>query len=1121
MKLAHIPASIQYTFKHSEYNFLSTGDIYRFQSGNIALNCFTGSKKEGSANNLWLRIHEENGISSYPLLGIASASQLSRSGHTLKYTGEAGGVSYEVLFRPCDRLWFWDVRLNGTGRTVDIIYGQDIGIADIDALLENELYASQYLGHTILEDAHGFHVASRQNLSQSGSFPCLFQGMINGKAIGYSTDALQFFGRSYKDTSTPAALLGGLENKNLQFENSYIALQSEAIALNQTAELTFYCCFLENREDAVGSLEDMDTILSAYASLPPHEPCIRLPKVRVRPQFGKPYSSPEFDPAAVESMYPNRILEEKSGETLLSFFLPDCTHVVLKKKELLTDRPHGNIVTTLADTAKVDRCLMTSTNYMYGLFNCQTVIGNTSKHKFLSASRGLLGLQKSSGQRIWVSLCGSYRLLALPGLFEAGLNYSRWYYRLGDDTLQITAFAVSNEKKIVTEMTSLSGIPYDFIVTNQLVMGTHEFTVPIVVQQTGRILRFFPEHPNDTPYPVWRYELEVTDADYTWSDDRIFFEDSMPQNGTLLSLSIHEASHVQIVISGFLEEEDMELSGQASASSRAAIDFDREVCQYQEYYNQFLCGFYLEKQGIVQKELQNLNVLVKWYAHNALVHYAVPHGLEQPGGAAWGTRDICQGPMEFFYAAQKFDLMRDVLEHVFAHQSKQSGEWPQWFMFDRYRDCQEDCHGDVVFWPLKCVGDYIACTGDYSILSVRLPFWDSNREEAMPILEHIKLAVASVESRFLKDTCLISYGGGDWDDTLQPVNDSLKKRLVSSWTQALAYQVLTLLQQTLEEYDPPYSAHLKQLANGVRKAFMQYLIIDGVIAGFVFDAGHGSFSPMLHPKDTVTGIHLRLIPLTRSILSGIADRELAERSLKLIENRLHFPDGVRLMDRPAAYSGGVSRLFMRAEQAANVGREISLQYVHAHIRYIEALCRLGEADLAWNALFEINPICLKDRVPNAALRQSNLYFSSSDGAFYDRYEYETGFGRLYDGSVAVKGGWRIYSSGPGIYINRLICDILGIRILQNCLCIDPVLPPSLDGLKFHYSVFGDSHVFIYHIGMEKEEPLRVVQNGRQLSARPVSGAYRAGGVLVDREAISAGCREIHIYMCLQPPGMTI
>ena len=36
----------------------------------------------------------------------------------------------------------------------------------------------------------------------------------------------------------------------------------------------------------------------------------------------------------------------------------------------------------------------------------------------------------------------------------------------------------------------------------------------------------------------------------------------------------------------------------------------------------------------------------------------------------------------------------------------------------------------------------------------------------------------------------------------------------------------------------------------------------------------------------------------------------------------------------------MSTNFKRAEQAANFGREIGLQYVHAHIRYTEAMAKM-------------------------------------------------------------------------------------------------------------------------------------------------------------------------------------
>jgi 1,2-beta-oligoglucan phosphorylase len=52
---------------------------------------------------------------------------------------------------------------------------------------------------------------------------------------------------------------------------------------------------------------------------------------------------------------------------------------------------------------------------------------------------------------------------------------------------------------------------------------------------------------------------------------------------------------------------------------------------------------------------------------------------------------------------------------------------------------------------------------------------------------------------------------------------------------------------------------------------------------------------------------------------------------------------------------------------------------------------------------------------NATLRQRNAYFSSSDAAFRDRAEASVEWARVRAGTVPVDGGWRVYSSGAGIF----------------------------------------------------------------------------------------------------------
>src|SRR5690606_23817269 len=111
----------------------------------------------------------------------------------------------------------------------------------------------------------------------------------------------------------------------------------------------------------------------------------------------------------------------------------------------------------------------------------------------------------------------------------------------------------------------------------------------------------------------------------------------------------------------------------------------------------------------------------------------------------------------------------------------------------------------------------------------------------------------------------------------------------------------------------------------------KHLVPDGVVAGYaIFEEGSTPSRYLLHPRDTVTGLRYSLLPMSRSILAGLFTPEVARRHLSIIREHLLFPDGVRLMDRPPTYRGGVETVFKRAESAAYFGREIGLQYVHAH-----------------------------------------------------------------------------------------------------------------------------------------------------------------------------------------------
>lgn len=432
-------------------------------------------------------------------------------------------------------------------------------------------------------------------------------------------------------------------------------------------------------------------------------------------------------------------------------------------------------------------------------------------------------------------------------------------------------------------------------------------------------------------------------------------------------------------------------------------------------------------------------------------------------------------------------------------------------MFDKYANIQAgESHGDVIVWPLKILSDYLSATKDYQILQEKVPYTKRDQgftltEEKATIYDHAKKEINYIKEHFLHDTFLSSYGDGDWDDTLQPANAQLKQYMVSSWTVALTYQVILNLSKVLKEVNEQDASELSTLASCIEQDFKKFILQTEVLPGFVYMEQPDRAEMMLHPSDTKTGINYRLLPMQRSIISELLTAEQAEEHYKLIKDKLYCPDGVRLMNKPANYVGGVSKHFQRAEQASNFGREIGLQYVHAHIRFVEAMAKVGKKEEVWHGLQLVNPIRIQDVVPNAEVRQSNAYFSSSDGKFNTRYEAEEHFDKLRDGSVPVKGGWRIYSSGPGIYMNQLISNCLGIRQEGGDLVIDPVLPDSLDGLTFDFQINKKTVTFVYHLNQGEK---RVVINGQQAEKTSVTrNAYREGGISISKDEVERKCNK--------------
>lgn len=173
-----------------------------------------------------------------------------------------------------------------------------------------------------------------------------------------------------------------------------------------------------------------------------------------------------------------------------------------------------------------------------------------------------------------------------------------------------------------------------------------------------------------------------------------------------------------------------------------------------------------------------------------------------------------------------------------------------------------------------------------------------------------------------------------------------------------------------------------------------------------------------------------------------------------------------------------------------------------YLRYAEALAHLGDAEGFWQALGQAHPVDLAARVPSAAPRQANCYYSSSDAAFADRADASAHYVDALAGRVPLEGGWRVYSSGAGIALGLLQRCLLGLRPRADACVIDPVVPPSLGTLRADTQLAGRALQLTLEPGPQGHGVLTVEFNGTPLPFVAEANPYRAGGARIDWAAMA-------------------
>jgi CRISPR-associated protein Csx3 len=1096
---------------------LPNGAIHAWRHRETLINQLLPGPAEEGLFRLLLRWLDPDGRPAgwAPLTGPGLAFGCGRT--TATWHGTAAGTlvcTVTLGLHPAKPAWGWRVRVRNASshaRKIDVLHAQDLGLADEGAVRNNEAYTSHYLDLLPVEDPRLGHVVlARQNQAMAGGRrPWLACACAQG-AAAYCTDGWQFFGADHRLTDEPAAVrVRSLPSRRLQYEFALAGLQSRPVELapGATAEVVFLARYLEDHPAASSEVD----LALVHELLPADWPGADVPVAPAAPATVFTSAGWLHGEAPTESdwatWFPGvRRHEERNADGhLLSFFHGEHTHVVARGKEAAILRPHGHVLRT-GDGLWIDGDQFGLTCYASGIFGAQAYLGNPSLARLLSVVRNQLNLTRACGQRIFVRDGGSWRQLGVPSAFVMEPGAVRWLYRWSSRQIEVRVWCSAQNAVSFLEIRVPAGGPQEFLVTHQLAFGANEFDAGGEIQvQPDAWLALQPETSTFTarlqPGLAFALAAAAPDTVAAHGGDELIYADGQARGGPYAAFRTVPTTAVALIMLGTVR-------GPAALPDAVAVA-RAEYAAGKPAARPPAPSVHLHGKDAT---VARLDEVLPWFAHNASIHFSAPHGLEQYGGGAWGVRDVCQGSVEWLLAAGEFPVVRRILTTVFAQQyaaGDATGAWPQWFMFEPYRFIQQaHSHGDVCFWPVKALCDYAEAANDLHFLSTSVGYTDPVHftPAGMPetLWHHCDRVIDLCEARFVGGTALVNYGDGDWDDTLQPADPAMRTRMVSTWTVGLAYHAFSQLAEVSRRAgETARAARLDHLLRRIRTDFAARAMPDGVVAGFLVHEGDGRFRPLLHPADRMTGIRYRLLPMTRSILAGLFTKDEALRHAALIERELLFPDGVRLMSEPAAYHGGLEKLFRRAETAANVGREIGLQYVHAHLRYAEALARLGEADRLWTALQVVNPVGLEHLLPGSALRQANVYFSSSDADFADRTEATRRWADLRAGRVPVRGGWRLYSSGPGLFLHKVRSCLLGVRESWGDIVFDPVLPRHLDGLVAEVNLLGRPVRLVYRMRQNTCAPSAVIINGTSLPViRRDANPYRPAGPRFPAAAIA-------------------
>ena len=440
----------------------------------------------------------------------------------------------------------------------------------------------------------------------------------------------------------------------------------------------------------------------------------------------------------------------------------------------------------------------------------------------------------------------------------------------------------------------------------------------------------------------------------------------------------------------------------------------------------------------VKTPLESLNIMLNgWIIYQTLESRLIGKtGFYQSGGA-YGFRDQLQDTLALKYINPEI-LKKQIIKHS-KHQFIE-GDVEHWWHDETQRGIRTKFSDDLL-WLVYLTCEYIEFTGDYSILDEQTPYLtgkllDENEDERYDryvqsekiesIFEHCIKAIE--KSLNFGENGLPKIGTGDWNDGFSTVGNKGKGE--SIWLGFFLYNVLDRFipickikgENNLVEKYEKIKENLKRTLNTngwdgrwYKRAFMD----DGNTLGSMENEE----------------CRIDSIAQSWSVISNAGDNDKKYISMESLENHLIDRENgiIKLLDPPFD-KGKLEPGYIKAYLPGV--RENGGQYTHAAIWVIIAEALLGFGDKATELYRMVNPIehartkeaCNKYKVEPYVI-PADIYGCNN---------------------LAGRGGWTWYTGSSSWYYKAGIEYILGLKIKNGYLSIEPCIPKDWKEYSIRY-----------------------------------------------------------------------